>query len=245
MDGRSPGFTLIELIIVIGIIAIVAAISIPNLLASKLNANETAAIATIRNLVSCQAQIGVTAKIDADRDGKGEYSTFLELSGAVGVRQGYLAGPPAASDFTRKGALLNPPILSSVFARVDGNGYATKSGYAFLIYLPDSASPSGFVHETFSAATAGFAGGTAAVGIDASEAIWCAYGQPIHYAGTGTRRFFTNQRGDILQSSNDVAKAGGLATVILPNSAFIGSAITSPTAIGTRGGDGDTWRAAN
>ena len=143
MDRRSPGFTLIELIIVIGIIAIVAAISIPNLLASKLNANETAAIATMRHIVSSQAQIAATAKIDADRDGRGEYGTFLELSGAVGVRQGFVAGPPSASDFSRKGEILNPPILSSLFARVDANGFTTKAGYAFMLYLPDTASPAG------------------------------------------------------------------------------------------------------
>ena len=245
MDRRSPGFTLIELIIVIGIIAIVAAISIPNLLASKLNANETAAIATMRHIVSSQAQIAATARIDADRDGRGEYGTFLELSGAVGVRQGFVAGPPAASDFSRKGELLNPPILSSLFARVDANGFTTKAGYAFLLYLPDTASPAGFVHERFDAGTVDFAGGTGRVGIDNSEAVWCAYGQPLLYGNSGNRRFFTSHRGDILHSRNDVAKAGGVGAVIQPNAALVGSAITSPAAVGTQGGDGDTWRAAN
>jgi len=245
MGRRSPGFTLIELIIVIGIITIIAAISIPNLLASKLNANETAAIATMRHLVSSQAQIAVSSKIDADRDGKGEYGTFLEMSGAVGARQGFLPGPPAASDFSRKGELLNPPVLSSVFARVDGNGFTTKSGYAFMLFLPDNASPAGFVHETFSGATVGLSGGTNTVGIDNSEALWCAYGQPIHYGGSGTRRFFTSQKGDILQSRNDVAKAGGVNAIIQPDAALLGTAITSPTAVGTQGRDGDVWKAAN
>ena len=41
------GFTLIELMIVIAIIAAVALIPLPNLLSARLSANETTAIATL------------------------------------------------------------------------------------------------------------------------------------------------------------------------------------------------------
>lgn len=52
--NRSPerGFTLVEIMIVVAIIALLAAIAIPNVLRGRTTANESAAIGNIRALVS-------------------------------------------------------------------------------------------------------------------------------------------------------------------------------------------------
>ena len=52
---KADGFSLIELLIVVAIILIIAAIAIPNLLRARIAANEASAVSSIRTIVSAEA----------------------------------------------------------------------------------------------------------------------------------------------------------------------------------------------
>ena len=57
---RERGFTLIELVIVLGIILVIAAIAIPSVIGAKIKANETSAIAAIKTIETAQASYETT-----------------------------------------------------------------------------------------------------------------------------------------------------------------------------------------
>src|SRR5579859_1995010 len=113
---RSKGFSLIELLIVVAIILIIAAIAIPNLLRSKMAANESSAVATLRQLNNAEVTYAMTYN-------SGYTDGFTRL------------GPPASgAQPDLNNADLVDPVLSS---RVSGvNTTFTKSGFVFN-YIPE------------------------------------------------------------------------------------------------------------
>ncbi len=108
---KQKGFSLIELLIVVAIILIIAAIAIPNLLRARMAANESSAVASIRTVTTAQVTYQTAYPT------VGFSTTLLDLGGALG----------ASCTASSTSACLLDSVLSN-----DGNPSGTgKSGYNF------------------------------------------------------------------------------------------------------------------
>lgn len=127
---REPGFTLIELMIVIAIIVVLVAIAVPSLLRSRLQTNEATAVENLRTVG--EAEIGYNAShhtfgdfaaLTEDPGGTG--SAFLDDTWTQGVvRNGYAFTVDSADDanFVCYADPVDPGTTGVRYFRIDGSG---------------------------------------------------------------------------------------------------------------------------
>ena len=110
---KEKGFSLIELLIVVAIILIIAAIAIPNLLRAKISANESSAVGSIRNIVTGETSFSASYP---------QYG-FAPTLDLLGPGAGNLSCPAAGPSPTVGACLLDSALA--------GAATSTKSGYSF------------------------------------------------------------------------------------------------------------------
>lgn len=222
-NHRESGFTLIEILIVTTVFGVLAGVAVPNLLSSRLAANEAAVIATMRAISTAQFQFQSSGELDVNRDTGFEFGTFGELS--------------ALDELRGTGTKVTRNLLSTGSAKVDAVGWATHHGFHFCLYLPDASG----------VGLPGMPANSGAIDPRLAHGFWTCLAWPVEVGTTGRRAFFVNQQGQVLQSMNTTYS--GSALVPAAGAGLIGVAEsninTQRLAVDTFGSDGQHWLAVH
>jgi type IV pilus assembly protein PilA len=136
---KQKGFSLIELLIVVAIILIIAAIAIPNLLRARIAANESSAVSSVRTVNTAE----VTYQSGYPTWG---YSDTLAKLGPGGVGSVCPAGGPVQA---------NACLIDSVLSNATTPGKA-KSGYYFALAAAQGAGGNLYLFYTVGTSPAAF-----------------------------------------------------------------------------------------
>lgn len=129
----KKGFTLVEIMIVVAIIILLAAIAIPNLLRARHNANEAAAIGSLRTLSTAMESFRAAQTTPAYPANLAALAAanppYIDATLASGTKQGY--GYVYATDGTTYTVTATPTTANVTGTRVfvvDQSGVITSGG---------------------------------------------------------------------------------------------------------------------